>query len=277
MKTLSTIIRPLNCLITFFTIIAACLICAETFDFKIVLLAGLAGAIVNAGGNVINDYFDIEIDKINRPNRPLPSGSISPTIVLNIYVSITFSALILSYFNLEFAPFVIIVVTSIMMFLYSYKLKRIPLVGNLVVSFFTGLAFLFGSVVVENIYCGIIPMIFAFLISLMREVVKDIEDIEGDKSAGISTFPIKYGVDNSVKLISAVGFLLIVSTTLPFLLKIYNLYYFIFVSLFVNGVLVYVIRELKRDTSQKVIHKVSKLLKLGMVFGVIAIIIGTKL
>ncbi|MCF6270631.1 MAG: geranylgeranylglycerol-phosphate geranylgeranyltransferase [Melioribacteraceae bacterium] len=276
-KSLISIIRPLNCLITFFTIVAACLICADSVNYTLFLIAGFAGYLVNAGGNIINDFFDIEIDKINRPDRPLPSGDISSTTALNIYASITFFAFALSYYNLGFNAFSIVVATSIMMFLYSYELKRTPLLGNIVVAFFTGLAFLFGSVVVGSIYCGIIPMTFAFLISLMRELVKDIEDIEGDKSIGILTFPIKYGVDNSVKLISAIGLLLIVSTTLPFLLKIYNLYYFIFVLLFVNGILIYVIRELRRETSQKVIRKVSKLLKLGMVLGVIAIFIGAKL
>lgn len=276
-KSQISITRPLNCLITFCTIVVACLICTNSINFTLFLLAGFAGTLVNAGGNIINDYFDIEPDKINHPDRPFPSNHISLTTALNIYTYITFFAFTLSYYNLRFIAFAIVVVTSIMMFLYSYKLKGIPLVGNVVVSFFTGLAFLFGSVVAGNIYCGIIPMTFAFLISLMRELVKDIEDIEGDKSIGISTFPIEYGVESTVKLISIVGVILILSTTLPFLLKIYNLYYFVFVSLFVNGILVYVIRELKRGTSQMVIKKVSKLLKLGMVLGVIAIFIGTKL
>jgi geranylgeranylglycerol-phosphate geranylgeranyltransferase len=239
------------------------------------LLAGLSGALVNAGGNIINDYFDIEIDKINRPDRPLPSGKMSLKNALSLYIYITLFAFVIVY-EINILAFSIVVVTSVAMFLYSYKLKGIPLVGNIVVSFFTGLAFLFGSVVAGNIYCGIIPAVFAFLISLMRELVKDIEDIEGDKSVHISSYPIKFGVDNSVKLISAIGVILIISTTIPLLMKIYNWYYFIFVSLFVNGILVFVIRELKNNTSKSALKRVSYLLKLGMVFGVIAIFIGSK-
>lgn len=275
-KTLISIIRPLNCLITFFTIVVACFICAESLNYKMFLLAGFAGALVNAGGNIINDYFDIETDKINRPNRPLPSGNMLLKTALSLYLYTTLFAFIIVY-NINVIAFSIVVATSVMLFLYSYKLKGIPLVGNIVVSFITGFAFLFGSVVVENIYCGIIPAVFAFLISLMRELVKDIEDIEGDKSIGISTYPIKYGVDSAVKLISIIGVLLMISTTIPFLLKIYNWYYFIFVSLFVNGILIFIIRELKKNTSQDGLRKVSNLLKLGMVFGVIAIFIGAKL
>jgi len=254
----------------------ACFICSEPNILPIYLLAGLSGALVNAGGNIINDYFDIEIDKINRPNRPLPSGDMSLKNALSLYIYTTLFAFVIVY-EISIQAFSIVVITSVAMFLYSYKLKGIPLIGNIVISFFTGLAFLFGSVVAGNIYCGIIPAVFAFLISLMRELVKDIEDIEGDKSVRISSYPIKYGIDKSVKLISALGVILIIATTIPFLLKIYNWYYFIFVSLFVNGILVFVMRELKNNTSQSTLKKVSLLLKFGMVFGVIAIFIGTKL
>ena len=276
-KALFLIIRPLNCLITFITILLAGFICGSFSNFKIIIIAGFAGAFVNAAGNIINDFFDIEIDKINRPNRVLPSGKISLRFALNSYVSITYFAIILVFYNLNFNAFLIVLITSAMMFLYSYQLKKVVFVGNVVVAFFTGLAFLFGSVVVGNIYCGIIPAVFAFLIILMRELVKDIEDIKGDKAANIKTYPIKYGVGATVKLISITGIVLIISTTVPFLLKIYNLYYFIFVSIFVNGILVYVIRSLNRNTSQATISKMSKLLKIGMIFGIIAILIGTKL
>jgi len=276
-KVFFSIIRPLNCLITFFTIVIAGLICGELFDYKIILVAGFTGLLVNAGGNIINDYFDVEIDKTNRPQRALPSGKTTPLFVLNSYVVVTYFAIVMAFFNLNIDAFIIVVITSLMMFLYSYLFKKIAFVGNLVVAFFTGMAFLFGSVVVSNVYCGIIPAVFAFLISLMRELVKDIEDIKGDKAANIKTYPIKYGVRATVKLISITGIVLIISTTVPFLLKIYNLYYFIFVSIFVNGILVYVIRTLNRNTSQATISKMSKLLKIGMIFGIIAILIGTKL
>jgi len=271
------IIRPLNCLITFCTIVLAGFICSNFVEYKIIIVAGFTGALGNAAGNIINDYFDIEIDKINRPQRVLPSGNLSPTFALNIYVTITYFSILLAFYNLNSNAIAIIIITTVMMFLYSYKLKKIVFVGNVVIAFFTGLAFLFGSVVVENIYCGIIPTVFAFLISLMRELVKDIEDIKGDKAANIKTYPIKYGVGATVKLISITGIVLIISTTVPFLLKIYNLYYFIFVSIFVNTTIVYVITRLNQSTSLNTISKMSKLLKIGMIFGIIAILIGTKL
>lgn len=271
------IVRPLNCIITFITILVAAYISAHSFEYSTVLVAAFAGALINAGGNIINDYFDIEIDKINRPSRPLPSGVLTVKTALSEYVFLTISALIISYYYLSLVAFAIVLLTAVTMFLYSAKLKGIPLLGNIVVSLSVGLAFIFGSVVVENIIWGIIPASFAFLITLVRELVKDIEDIEGDKSADISTYPIKYGVDATIKIVSILGVILMLSTVLPYFLKIYNLYYFIFVSVFVNGILVFVIRELKRDTGKETLHKASSLLKLGMMLGVISILFGTKM
>ncbi|MDA3859660.1 MAG: UbiA family prenyltransferase, partial [Melioribacteraceae bacterium] len=175
LKSLINITRPLNCLITFFTIVIASYICASIINYQIILIAGLAGALVNAGGNVINDYFDIEIDKINRPNRPLPSGQLQIKTALSSYLYFTLFAFVISYSYLNTLGIAIVVLTSALMLLYSFKLKSIPLVGNVVVAFSTGLAFHFGSVVVGNVFCGIIPALFAFMISLMRELVKDIE------------------------------------------------------------------------------------------------------
>ncbi len=271
------IVRPLNCIITFITIFIAAYISADSLEYSTVLIAAFAGALVNAGGNIINDYFDVETDKINRPNRPLPSGVLTTQAALSEYIFLTIFALIISYYYLSLIAFTIVFLTAATMFLYSAKLKSIPLIGNIVVAFSVGLAFLFGSVVVENINCGIIPALFAFLITLMRELVKDAEDIEGDNSADISTYPIKYGVNATIKIVSIVGVVLMLSTTLPYLLKIYNLYYFIFVSVFVDGIIVFTIRELKGDTGKETLHRMSSLLKLGMLFGIISILIGTKL
>ncbi|MCK5088040.1 MAG: geranylgeranylglycerol-phosphate geranylgeranyltransferase, partial [Melioribacteraceae bacterium] len=229
---------------------------------------------VAAAGNIINDYFDIEIDRINRPDRVLPSGELSIRFSINLYLIISASALYLSsLINLE--SIVIVIISSLIILLYSYKLKGTPLVGNFIVAFLTGLAFIYGSIAVDNFLCGIIPALFALLINFMREIVKDIEDMKGDKAAEILTYPIRRGVDASITIVIFTAVLLIISTIIPFILKIYRIEYFIFVMPVVNGLLVYIIRELKRDQSQINLRKISNLLKLNMVLGLIAIILGS--
>lgn len=269
------IVRSINCVITFITILAAGLIYGTgKFIYTNILLAAFSGSFVAAAGNIINDYFDIEIDKINRPERVLPSGKLSVKFALNLYFIISASALYLSSL-INFESIVIVIISSVIIFLYSYKLKSTPLVGNFIIAFLTGLAFIYGSIAVGNILCGIIPALFALLINFMREIVKDIEDIEGDKASGILTYPIKHGIDASITIVILTAVLLIISTTIPFLLKIYSIEYFIFVMPVVNGLLVYIIKELKSDQSQINLRKISNLIKLDMVLGLVAIILGS--
>ena len=269
------IIRPINCVITFITILIAGLICGiGAFSYTNIILAAFSGSFVAAAGNIINDYFDIEIDRINRPDRVLPSGELSIRFSINLYLIISASALYLSsLINLE--SIVIVIISSVLVLLYSYKLKNTPLVGNFIVAFLTGLAFIYGSIAVDNFLCGIIPALFALLINFMREIVKDIEDMKGDKAAEILTYPIKYGVDASITIVIFTAILLIISTTIPFLLQIYSIEYFLYVMPVVNGLLVYIIKELKTDQSQINLRKISNLLKLNMVLGLIAIILGS--
>ena len=268
--------RPLNCFITYITIVTACFICGGgSEDLWHILVGGVVGIMVTAAGNIINDYYDIEADRINRPYRVLPSEIVSPAIALLFFLLFNIVALLLALL-LGFGLFIIVLVTVLLLYLYSYRLKNIPLVGNLVVAFLTGLAFVFGSVIVGNVFCGIIPALFAFMINLMRELIKDIEDVDGDKAVDLSTYPIKHGVVNSVNLVSIIGAALIILTTLPFLFQIYDVKYFILVMLIVNGILVFVISRLRIDPSKYNLKLASNLLKLDMVLGIIAIILGSS-
>ena len=268
--------RPLNCLITFITIIVACFICGGDIAYiGEIILGGIIGLLITASGNIINDYYDIEEDKINRPDRVLSSERISSATAFLVYFIFSISALLLSLV-LGFSLFVIVAFTSLLLYLYSSKLKGIPLVGNIAVAFLTGLAFVFGSLIVGNIYCGIIPALFAFLINLMRELIKDIEDLGGDSAANLLTYPIKHGVVNTINLIIIIGITLIILTTIPFLLKIYNIKYFIIIMPAVNGILVFVISKLRLNPSAYNLKLSSNLLKLDMVLGIIAILLGSN-
>ncbi|MEN8191593.1 MAG: geranylgeranylglycerol-phosphate geranylgeranyltransferase [Bacteroidota bacterium] len=268
--------RPLNCMITFFAILAACFICGDIInDLQPALIGGLAGLFTAAAGNLINDYYDVESDKLNHPFRILPLEIVSPQIALLFFFLFNIMAYGLSMF-LGFYLFLIVLITSVLLYLYSSKFKSIPLVGNITVAFLTGLAFLFGSIIVNNFFCGIFPAVFAFLINLMRELIKDIEDVEGDRVSGLSTYPIQHGLISTVNLISLVGVALIILTTIPFLLKIYSITYFIIIMPFVNTILVYVIIRLHTSALKYDLSLSSNLLKIAMIIGIIAILLGSK-
>ena len=146
--------------------------------------------------------------------------------------------------------------------------------GNVIVSFCTALVFIYGGIVVGNISDAIIPAAFAFLINLIREILKDIEDIKGDKRSGIITVPIKFGISHSRTFILMLSFFLIILTLIPFILQFYKIEYFLIVLFFVNIPLIYFLRELYSNKFMSKLSNLSKVLKIIMVFGLIAIYAG---
>ena len=268
------ILRPVNFLITFSTAVVAVFICSvDNFLITVALFAGLSSGFTASAGNIINDIFDIEIDKVNRPDRPIPSGKILYKEALVIYFIFLLLSFIFSWF-INLPAFTIVVATTFLLFLYSKYLKRIPLVGNAVVAFLTGLVFIYGGVAVENPVTAVIPALFAFLINFTREIVKDMQDVEGDKKAGINTFPIKFGNKKSKHLILVVTLFLILYTIYPFITQLYRIEFFIMVMIVVNPLLVYSLKILFKNDSPESLNKISNLLKLDMVLGLIAIYLG---
>ena len=268
------IIRPLNCLITFIVIIVSGLICTNDNHISIkLLLAGLVGFIITAAGNSINDIIDVDIDRINRPHRPLPSLRLTLKQAWVLFLLLVTTSLVLSLFINLFA-FLIVLLSNALLILYSLSIKRVPVFGNIVISFLTAYAFIFGGMVVENVNGAFIPAVFAFLINLIREVIKDMEDTKGDKLAGVNTLPIKYGINASKYFVLVVSSILFLFSFVPFLFHIYEIEFFLIIMIIVNPLLVFVVKLLFEDVSKQNLGKVSALLKLNMIFGLIAIYIG---
>ncbi len=237
------------------------------------VLTGVSAALIGAGGNIINDILDVEIDRINRPDRPLPAGKVTVTSATRLYI---FSKM----FGIFFAamagivPALIAAASSFIIFFYSYFLKNIPLVGNFTVSVFTGMVFIFGASTVDNYSNAFFPFIFAFMINMVREVVKDIEDIEGDSAENVRTFPVVFGIEPARKLSVAITILLIIVTFIPFFLQVYKIEFLVVIAVSVAPALVSVIRDITRAREKKDWGRISQHLKLIMILGILAIIAG---
>lgn len=268
------IIRPLNCLITALVVIVGGIISSvgNSINSNLVL-ASIAAAFAAAYGNVINDLYDIEIDKIVHPNRPLAKGELKIVEVRIFYVCLILAALALS-FSLDYILFAVTILAILLLFFYSAILKKIPLIGNIVVALLTALAFLYGGIAVQNIPGAVLPAIFAFLINLIRELVKDAEDFEGDKKNNVITFPIKFGIQRTKQLVMMLTLILIGLTFYPFVERIYRIEYFVIVMIVVNPILVFSLKSLFTFNERKNFHFISSLLKLDMIFGLIAIYLG---
>lgn len=244
--------------------VAAGFLISGAEKFPLALLGAVA--ITTAAGNVINDYYDIEIDRINRPSRPLPSGIFSKKQVLCLYIILL--ALLL-FISISLQPVIIIWIITwvVLLHLYSFFFKRRYLIGNLIVSLITGTGFLLGSYYGGNIEAGVLPALFAFFFILGREIVKDCEDIEGDYSCGSRTMAIVLGETKAMKAAAVIFFLLIFAFPLPYFTGSYSRIYFLIIIFSIVPILLVSFLFAYKGKRPELI---SILLKVGIFCGIIA-------
>lgn len=238
---------------------------------------------ITIAGNIINDYYDIEIDKINKPNKLIVSKYISKEKALLLYFYFTFfgiiSSIYLSTIIGHFQVLYIVLFTSVLLFLYSKYLKKYAVIGNLVVSFLVGLSvFIIPLSILKDqsfvIYIGILfYSFFAFFINFIRELVKDIEDLNGDYANRLKTLPILIGKKRTqyfVAVLSTIFTVLIIYFISKFKEDtILNIYLLLTIVL----PLIYFTYKIVIAKSKREFHKLSTLLKIIMFFGLLSVLI----
>lgn len=268
-----SLIRPLNLLIAFLSIIVAAVLAGgDERDVLPILLAALAGIAVAAGANAINDHFDVEIDRVNRPERPIPRGDLTVADAKRTWIATSVVAAFCSGF-VGIWPFAIVVGAITVLYWYSRSLKATPLVGNLVVGGMTGLAFIYGAAAVGPMDRGIVPALFAFLVNLARELVKDIEDREGDALAHAATLPVRYGIRPARIMTTATLVLLIALTLYVAFREVYG-GPFLAIVLAADVLMAFVAVAVWWRDTPSFMRSLSSALKLAMVIGLAAIWLG---
>jgi 4-hydroxybenzoate polyprenyltransferase len=267
------ITRPVNVIITFIVVVVAIFISQkEVTNTIFIILASISASLTAAAGNIINDILDLETDKISHPDRALVVDKLSKKEAWFYYLILNCASIIIAA-SLNSFLLIIVISVILLLFLYSVYLKRLPLIGNFTIAIITGLTFIYGGFAVNNPTAAIVPALFAFLINLIREIVKDIQDIEGDAKLNFKTFPILFGIKRSQQLIVLISVLLTGFTFYPFLTQLYNIEYFLIIMTLVNPLLVLSIKILF-DKKENRYLIVSRILKLNMVLGLIAIWFG---
>ena len=273
------ILRPGNALMGAISIILVALI-DKTISIP-VILAMLTVFFETAAGNVINDYFDYKIDLINKPERPIPSGRISLENGRNygylLFAAGTMCGFLISYITNNWIPFGIVLFADVVLYLYAYTLKTTPLLGNLTVGFMTGFGFVFGGFSINNpsiIMTSLFLGFFAFVMTTAREIVKDIEDIEGDKADCAKTLPILIG-EKKPAILAAV--LIIIDSALCPLLYYYHIFGILYLVVIAIAVILFIYSAILILKSQEraVAAKVSKNLKIGMLITFVAFVFGS--
>lgn len=266
--------RPVNFIITFFAVIIAALISTKNSFISIeIIYAALAMAFACSAGNIFNDIVDIEIDKINKPDRILPKEIISIKFAKILFAVFIILSSAFAFYNGTYSFLFLVIVNSALV-LYSTHLKKIILIGNLTVAFLTSSALIYGAMITGNIYAGIIPALFAFFTNFIREIIKDMEDINGDSEYNINTFPKIYGNKKTFSLILRSTILLIFFSFIPFVYEIYSIEFFIIVMAVVNPLFIFMLKILYKSQNSDVLKKASGIVKLNMIIGLVAIYIG---
>lgn len=267
------LIRLLNVLIAAVSVLVGAL-ASGVFPARLpVLLACLVAALITGGANAVNDVYDLQIDRINKPRRPLPSGRLSRIQAIRL-------AVVMMVLGVGLSPslgpwgFFIALAVALLLVAYSARLKRTPLWGNLAVALACGLAFLYGGIAVGRSGPSLIPAGFAFLFHLGREILKDVQDEVGDRVAGARTLPAVVGIPAALRWTGLVFSLLIAMTPIPHLIGYYSLAYMIIVLLGVDIPLIYVIFSSQRRPTPGHLGRLSLLLKLDMWMGLVAILAG---
>ena len=265
--------RPLNVIIGMLSIFIGAFITGTISPLLKVLFACISGGLIAGGANVINDYFDVEIDKINKPYRPIAAGIVSPKQAFVYSIILYFIGIVFGWL-VNWQAFGVSLFSSMLLYLYSAKLKRTVLWGNLSVSLVTALAFIYGGIAVNRLSYAIIPAVFSFVYHFGREIIKDVEDIKGDQADNITTFPIVHGAIPALKLATLVYTILIIITFVPYILNIFGLYYLVVVVGIVDLVVVYVLFNMWKNYESNNLSRLSIILKLNMFAGLIAIYCG---
>ncbi len=228
--------------------------------------------LVSASILVLNDYFDVESDKVNSPERPIPSGLVSPREALFFSIFLIVTGLILSCL-ISWKVLLIAMVLAIIGFLYNRYFKKSGLAGNLMVSFSVGMTFVFGGASVglpfnkTVLFFGLIGA----LVDLGEEIAADSLDMEGDRLINSSSVAILHGKKTALTVSSVIFSLVITLSIIPFLLKWFTLLYLIPIGIMdlLIGFSTFKLLTVGADKQRKYI----RLVYLGAIFGLILFLI----
>ena len=269
------IIRPLNVVVGSLTILVSSLIAKYNGPMNIVIFATLVVAFYTVGANTLNDYLDYKIDKINRPDRPITSGRILRKHALIVSILTFIIGTIIALQLNTNSQLVSIGISLPLVIAYNIKLKKLPLIGNIVVAIVLALSFIYAGLAFSNLSPLILPAVLAFGLTLIRELVKDMADIIGDKSVGLKTFPIIFGENKTINLCVGLSVLLGIGAFIPFITGHYNIFYGISLILTVEIPLGVVVISVLNKPSIEIAKRSANLLKFCTIGGLFSIYIGT--
>lgn len=247
---------------------------------------------IAAAGNIINDIYDVETDIVNKPDKRIIGKSISEKTGYNLFIALNVIGVGFGFYlshRIGKSPFfTIFVVISALLYIYASYLKGILLIGNIVISVLVAASILIVGLFEltpnlnefnRNIQITFFKIIldyalFAFIINFLREITKDIEDVDGDYKVGLNTLPIFIGRERSKHILIALNFIPLFVIIFYVISELYKqqiaLIYFL---VLVIAPLIYIAIKLFQAKTKEDFHHISSVYKLVMLFGMLSLLL----
>lgn len=248
---------------------------AGTGEWLKIALACLATLLVAASANAWNDYLDVEIDRINQPRRPLPSGLISLRRARAFSVALAILSLIVASF-INLPAFLIVLFSNLLLFVYSWRLKSTVLMGNATVAFMSAMSAIFGGVAAGKVLPSLWLALIVSVAIMGREVLKTLADYEGDLRHRCRTVATVWGKRKArVVFFLLVAAMLLVMLT-PYLFDVYNSTYVYIVGFGVYPVVIYIALRVTRDRTGPQLERLSQIMKYDFMVWFLAVLLGAS-
>lgn len=259
-----------------------------TLQFILLVLASVS---IAAAGNIINDIFDIETDKVNKPQKQIVGKHLTEKTAYNLFMGFNIVGVGIGFYLANSIDrsgfFAIFVITSALLYIYASYLKQTLLVGNIVISVLVALSLLIVPIFdllpvttpenrdVQLVFFKIVLdyAIFAFLINLTREIIKDLEDIDGDYKSGMNTLGIAIGRSRAGKVAFVLSLLPLFATVYYVMTYLYhNMWAIAYFLILIIGPLLYISIKCVSAKTKSDYHHISNMLKIVMLLGMLSLV-----
>jgi len=266
---LARIVRPGNVLLTALSVFVGG-VCAYAPWGAPLLVACASAALIAAGGYAINDVFDVEIDRVNRPDRPLPKGDLTAPMAA-AWAALLVAAGVALSFVLAWPARAIACAAAASLVAYAARLKRVAIVGHVTVASTSALAFPYGGLCGPEWYMALVPAALAWAFHFGRELLKAAADVEGDSVAGVDTAAARWGVRATCRLAAIPLALIVILSPVPAVKGWFGAPYLLMVVPGVDAVLVHVVRRAWSRPDAHTASQLATLLKWDMLAGLVAV------
>ena len=270
---------PVNCVMMGFAVIVGAALATKSIsiierEWQSSLYGFITGFMLTAASMAINDYYDRQIDEVNEPNRPIPSGAVKPKEALTFASALTVIGLIAAFLTSYFC-FITAVAAWIVFVAYTTVGKRSGLPGNFLVSICVAIPLVYGSIVAT--YAVQLNVSFfalvAFLSNTGREITKGIVDVKGDQSRHVKTLAVRYGEKLASAAAAAFYLIAVLLSPVPLFLRLVSLWFIPLVAIADLGLVTSSILLL-RDYSRENARKIKNMVLIWLAVGLLAFVAG---